>query len=433
MRGKLFLAALLAGSGLAGLASTALADPPERVGRISYVEGQVSFQPPDDGGAWVEAIANFPVTTGESYWTGDEGRAELELGGAQVRLDWDTEVDVVDLDYGETQLSIAQGSADVHLWRVPENGVQVLTPAGEVLLDQPGVYRIDVGAPDEAGDYPAVEVTALDGGQAQAPGPEGFIDIAPGAAAVIYAGYQPELEYADDAAIDDWARAREAQLQFDRVDWQEEDEPGYADLAAYGQFVQDPDYGQVWFPSDVPPGWQPYYFGEWTYIAPWGWTWVDDQPWGFAPFHYGRWALIGGRWGWAPGQPVDRPVYAPALVAFVGGAGFGVAAGGAFAWVPLAPDEPYIPPYHVSQTYLRAVNIRNVNQTVINNITVTATTVIQVNSLRNASAAVAVSADALSRGARVQQAAMKVSPEQIAQAHVAAPPPPVRPNLGAEF
>ena len=73
--------------------------------------------------------------------------------------------------------------------------------------------------------------------------------------------------------------------------------------------------------------WVPYHVGHWAWIAPWGWTWVDAEPWGFAPFHYGRWAEIEGRWGWVPGPVAVAPVYAPALVGFVGGGGFGVAVG----------------------------------------------------------------------------------------------------------
>ena len=38
-----------------------------------------------------------------------------------------------------------------------------------------------------------------------------------------------------------------------------------------------------------PPNWVPYREGHWAYVAPWGWTWIDNAPWGFTPFHYGRW------------------------------------------------------------------------------------------------------------------------------------------------
>ena len=66
---------------------------------------------------------------------------------------------------------------------------------------------------------------------------------------------------------------------------------GRSDLAVYGTWQTYPAYGPVWIPRTVPPGWAPYRFGHWVWIAPWGWTWVDDAPWGFAPFHYGRWMM----------------------------------------------------------------------------------------------------------------------------------------------
>src|SRR5215472_14147187 len=94
--------------------------------------------------------------------------------------------------------------------------------------------------------------------------------------------------------------------------------------------------------------------------GPWGWTLIDDAPWGFAPFHYGRWAMAGGGWVWVPGRMVVgvRPVYAPALVAFVGGGGVGI---GVAAWFPLGPGEVYRPAYHVSEVYVRNVNVAYVS------------------------------------------------------------------------
>ena len=97
------------------------------------------------------------------------------------------------------------------------------------------------------------------------------------------------------------------------------------DLDSYGSWSVQPEYGNVWFPRTVAAGWVPYRDGHWAWIDPWGWTWVDDAPWGFAPFHYGRWAYFDRGWGWVPGPRTVRPVYAPALVAFVGGSGFSVA------------------------------------------------------------------------------------------------------------
>ena len=137
--------------------------------------------------------------------------------------------------------------------------------------------------------------------------------------------------------------------------------PGGEDLDTYGQWSNEPGYGAVWYPANVPPDWVPYRNGHWAFIEPWGWTWVEAEPWGYAPFHYGRWAHIGPIWAWVPGPVVVRPVYAPALVAFVGGPGFGIGIGvGVQAWFPLGPREPFMPWYHYGPNYIREVNVVNV-------------------------------------------------------------------------
>src|SRR2546423_509596 len=81
-------------------------------------------------------------------------------------------------------------------------------PAGDVLLDGRGLYRIDVGAPPEDGSYPPVAVTVFDG-RAEAPSPRGLTPVGAGQAAVIYAGYDPMFDQAQATAIDDWAYDRE--------------------------------------------------------------------------------------------------------------------------------------------------------------------------------------------------------------------------------
>ena len=186
----------------------------------------------------------------------------------------------------------------------------------------------------------------------------------------------------------------------------------------------NPEYGNVWYPR-VEPGWAPYHTGHWAWIDPWGWTWVDDAPWGYAPFHYGRWASVGGRWGWIPGPREVRPVYAPALVVFVGGGGPGI--GGNVAWFPLGPREVYVPPYHVSPTYVNRVNISNttVNQTTVTNVynttivnnNTTVNNVTYVN--RNVNGAVtAVPQHAFAGGQPVARSAVTLTRQQIAAAPV---------------
>ena len=417
--------------------SVALADPPEQVGRISYTEGDVSFQPPQEE-EWTEATVNYPVTEGESFWTGETGRAELQIGSVEARLDNETEVDVAELQYGDMRLALPQGSVSLRVRGAPRGGVTVSTPAGDVRIEQRGFYRIDVGAPQDDGSYPPVEVTVF-AGIADAPGPEGFTSVHPRESAVLYAGSDPELQVAEDTAIDDWSRAR-ARLESQRTNYAlPEAMTGGGDLGRYGQFVSDPDYGTVWFPRDVPADWAPYRYGHWAYVAPWGYTWIDEQPWGFAPFHYGRWAFVNGRWGWIPGQLAPEPTYSPALVAFIGGPDWnlGPDVGGeagveAMGWVPLGPEEVYRPPYAVSDTYLRRLNVGAANTTTINTITASRmTSNVPINTYRNARAATVVRAEAFRRGVTVQRAVVPVSAEALARAPIARPVVRIAPTARA--
>jgi hypothetical protein len=139
---------------------------------------------------------------------------------------------------------------------------------------------------------------------------------------------------------------------------------GYSDLDRYGSWRTDPEYGALWAPTMVAPGWTPYSDGSWVWMDPWGWTWVDNAPWGYAPFHYGRWVVVHNRWCWTPGHREQRPVWAPALVGWVGGggwnAGFNVnnrhQALPARGWYPLSPHERFVPGYHLRDEHLRRLN-----------------------------------------------------------------------------
>ncbi|MCK6500160.1 MAG: hypothetical protein L6Q38_11860, partial [Nitrospira sp.] len=135
-------------------------------------------------------------------------------------------------------------------------------------------------------------------------------------------------------------------------------------LVRHGSWRNTSEFGPAWFPQSMPTGWAPYRWGHWAWIAPWGWTWIDQSPWGFAPFHYGRWALIGGYWAWLPGAYTARPVYAPALVAWLGQPGWSVSfsfgSAPVVGWFPLGPREIYYPHYRSSLRHVRSVNAHHV-------------------------------------------------------------------------
>ncbi|HEY1959707.1 MAG TPA: DUF6600 domain-containing protein [Polyangiaceae bacterium] len=105
-------------------------------------------------------------------------------------------------------------------------------------------------------------------------------------------------------------------------------------LAPYGSWVDDPQYGTIWFPSPSAVGgdFTPYLTnGHWVYDN--DYTWVSDYDWGWAPFHYGRWFVYPGHgWAWIPGTE-----YAGAWVTWRNGDdGYGYV-----GWAPTPPSYYY--------------------------------------------------------------------------------------------
>jgi hypothetical protein len=345
-------------------------DPPGRIARLNYTKGQISFQPAgtDD---WVSAVVNRPITTGDKLWTDRDARAELHTGSAAIRLKGETGFSFLNLTDRIVQIRLTEGTISVRLRQLdPDEMFEVDTPNLAFSLLRPGEYRIEV---NEAGDATIITVR---GGDGEMTGGGQALTVHADQRAT-FTGTDQLTADVDDAGgyddFDEWCRDRDRRE--DRAlstRYVSRDVIGYEDLDEYGEWVAAPDYGYIWMPTTVVVGWAPYRFGHWVWISPWGWTWVDDAPWGFAPFHYGRWVQWRGRWGWIPGPHVARPVYAPALVAWVGGPHFSLTltfgSGGGVAWFPLGPREVYIPPYRVSRTYVTNVNLTN---TTVNNVYVT--------------------------------------------------------------
>jgi hypothetical protein len=407
-------------------------NPPGRVARLSYVDGNVSFQAAGDTG-WGAATLNYPVTTGDRVYTDQGARAELEVGPFAVRLSEATDLTMANLTDQLMQLGLGQGTVSVSIYDLPPgNSVEIDTPNGALTLLQSGSYRVDT---DPNGSGTVVSVFS---GSLQVSG-GGANQTVEGGQAVELTGTESvqvsSVALPEADSFEQWCEDRDRRAESAAsAQYVSRDVPGYEDLDQYGRWESAPEYGPVWYPGGVPIGWVPYRFGHWVWVEPWGWTWVEDEPWGFCPFHYGRWAFIGSAWGWVPGPVIVAPVYAPALVAFVGGAGFGISigiGGGAFAgWFPLGPRDPFFPWYHYGGNYLRQVNITNIRNVTNINTIINVRNVSDIHYAYRTVATTVVPTSVLQNGAPVARQIVRVTPQQLARAEVV-PHPEVNPAARA--
>jgi len=417
-------------------------DPPGRVARLSQTSGSVSFNPAgtDD---WVDAVINRPLTTGDRLWADKDSRAELRIGSASLRISSNTGFSFLNLSDDTAQIQITEGTLRIRVKRLEENEIfEVDTPNLAFNILKPGTYKINV---NEAGDATIIQVRD---GEGDVTGGGSTYTVHSDETGTFSGTDQLTADIQgggyDDDDFDRWCADRDRhEDQSVSARYVPDEVIGYDDLDDYGGWRPVPEYGTVWFPHVTIVGWAPYRYGHWVWISPWGWTWVDDAPWGFAPFHYGRWVTVGGVWGWIPGpRPVVgvayvRPVYAPALVAWVGGPHFsvGVSVGaGPVGWFPLGPREVFVPSYHVSERYVTRVNITNTtvtnvvvhnyyNNVIVNrNVTVTNVTYINRGAVTATSGKVFVSAQPVGRNI------VRVDQRDVERATVVATTPGMAPD-----
>ncbi len=356
----------------------------------------------------------------------------------------------MNLDDRTAQIRITEGTLNVRVRRLENDETfEIDTPNLAFSVLRPGSYKIDV---NEAGDTTVVTVRD---GEGEVTGGGSAYTIHSRETGTFAGIDQLDADVQrfspDEDDFDHWCYDRDRHADHSTsARYVSTDVIGYDDLDDYGGWRDAPEYGHVWFPHTTVVGWAPYRYGHWVWISPWGWTWVDDEPWGFAPFHYGRWVAVGGVWGWVPCPPRPvgvvyvRPVYAPALVAWVGGPhfsiGIGIGGGGGVgvAWFPLGPRDVYCPSYHVSQRYVQNVNISNttvINQTnitnVYNNVYVNKTVNVTNITYQNQTAPNAVTAtshQAFTSAQPVARNMVKVDAREMASAPVA----PLTPNVAPQ-
>lgn len=287
---------------------------PGRVARLSFTQGSVSLQAVGET-EWVTAPLNRPLAPGDYLRTASDGRAEVQVDAAAVRLGAATNFSFVSMDEHALRMRMTGGVVNVRVRELGENdAIEVETPQAVMSILRPGNYRLEV---NEAGATTLVKVSS---GMLEARGSGGqSLLVRAQQTATLIGGSGGRFAHtmgtlgAPDS-FDEWSLERDLRIEqawsTESSKYVSRDVVGYEDLDAYGDWRSEPEYGYVWSPRVV-AGWSPYRFGRYTYVSGWGWAWLADEPWGFAPFHYGNWVTIGGRWCWVPGPRHSHPIHRP--------------------------------------------------------------------------------------------------------------------------
>ena len=180
-------------------------EPPARVGRVSFVSGNLVLHTPGQT-EWSAAAVNYPVATGTSLWTDPEARAEIQIGPSTIAMSSSTELDFGRLTAPVTQINLPQGRIYLHLRILDKTHTfEVAIPRGGVLLLQPGSYDIESGSEDQPARIAVFE------GAARFAGNGVDIEIKPGHAAVLTEA-NPVIASIERAVADgfvEWCRSRD--------------------------------------------------------------------------------------------------------------------------------------------------------------------------------------------------------------------------------
>ena len=275
-----------------GLAAGQATDSPARIAQLAYVEGAISYQEANERPS--SALPERPLEAGDRLATERDGRAELTLGSATVRLDRDSDLRIVELDASSVHFELADGAA---IFRVDElfedESFAVTTPNTTIRFQAPGEYRVDV--PEDG-----TTTLTVRAGDAEVETAEGPVRIADGQRARIEGSEALTSliapQWTDD--FDNWVLDREVQLAENAPPPYESEYAPDGTLDDYGDWQDDPQYGQVWMPSYAYGGYDPFATGYWSYTG-YGYSWVNPMPWG--PYtYYGHWTYLPqyNRYGW---------------------------------------------------------------------------------------------------------------------------------------
>ncbi len=209
-------------------------DPPNRVARLSYMQGAVSFEPAGEND-WSQATLNYPLTTGDRLWTDNGAQAELETGNVAIRMAQQTDLTTTNLSDELIQLGLAQGSLRVRVFDLrPGHSIEVDTPSAAITIVQPGSYRVDT-YPDQT-----MTLVTVNSGAVQVTGNGINQTVDSGQAAQLTGSNPVQLNWVTLPApdsFDQWSDQRDQKyLRSQARQYVSPEVPGYYDLDGYGSW-----------------------------------------------------------------------------------------------------------------------------------------------------------------------------------------------------
>ncbi len=299
-----------------------------RVARISFLRGDVQIRHADSQD-WERASNNLPIVEGDEIAAGSNARLEIQFDSRSfLRLAENAFLKVTTLRDEGIALSLPSGTLSLRVLEFDKDRgyFEIDAPDTTIAVQKAGMYRVDAGDKNDK----QVRVSVTDDGQARIYSENSGFILRNGRSARIFldgsnAGEWETTDasrYADD--FDSWALERDATIakRLQRADYDkyyDRDIYGAEDLNDYGEWIYTKKYGYVWKPYRSATAsysdWSPYRYGQWRWIPPYGWTWINDEPWGWATYHHGRWVYDNG-WYWTPYAQYRgrRSWWSPALV-----------------------------------------------------------------------------------------------------------------------
>jgi len=186
-------------------AQDAAQEPPGRVGRLVLIDGTVSYHTADQN-YWQRARRNYPVTTGQSFWTEPNSHAAVDIATNRIYLDGSTELDISALDDATAQFSLPEGAVLLVLDALAQGSpFQVQMARAAVTVSTAGRYELIAGDTEHAS-----QVTVFNG-SAHVSGNGFELDVHAGEAAVISGAESIHAEVRAAGTVDAFVAWVEAQ------------------------------------------------------------------------------------------------------------------------------------------------------------------------------------------------------------------------------